>query len=204
MNKGELVDAVAAKPNVTKKQADKIQWSLTQRDVNSIELLMPLWSWFYRYYFQVKTDGWHHIPTEGKVLLVGSHNGGMASPDLVMMMYDWFSRFGTERLVYGLMHPSAWKVSPEIAQLAQKVGAIVAHPKMASAAFEMGASVLVYPGGQYDMFRPHSQRYKINFAENKGFVKLWENLIYGNCIKTSFNNSYISDIAILSLANSPI
>lgn len=110
MNKGELVDAVAAKANVTKKQADKIHWSLTQRDVNSIELLMPLWSWFYRYYFQVKTDGWHHIPTEGKVLLVGSHNGGMASPDLVMMMYDWFSRFGTERLVYGLMHPAAWKL----------------------------------------------------------------------------------------------
>jgi len=128
--------------------SEKIQWSLTQRDVNLIELLMPVWSWLYRYYFQVKTDGWHHIPTEGKVLLVGSHNGGMASPDLVMMMYDWFSRFGTERLVYGLMHPYAWKVSPEIAQLAQKVGAIVAHPKMASVAFEIGASVLVYPGEQ--------------------------------------------------------
>ncbi|MCW5319117.1 glycerol acyltransferase [Nostoc sp. KVJ3] len=152
--------------------SEKIQWSLTQRDVNLIELLMPVWSWLYRYYFQVKTDGWHHIPTEGKVLLVGSHNGGMASPDLVMMMYDWFSRFGTERLVYGLMHPYAWKVSPEIAQLAQKFGAIVAHPKMASAAFEMGASVLVYPGGQYDMFRNHSERHKIHFAGNHGFVKL--------------------------------
>ena len=152
--------------------SEKIQWSLTQRDVNLIELLMPVWSWLYRYYFQVKTDGWHHVPIEGKVLLVGSHNGGMASPDLVMMMYDWFSRFGTERLVYGLMHPYAWKVSPEIAQLAQKVGAIVAHPKMAIAAFDMGASVLVYPGGQYDMFRHHSQRYKINFAGNNGFVKL--------------------------------
>ncbi len=153
---------ISADNSLKSELSEKIQWSLTQRDVNLIELLMPVWSWFYRYYFQVKTDGWHHIPTEGKVLLVGSHNGGMASPDLVMMMYDWFSRFGTERLVYGLMHPYAWKVSPEIAQLAQRVGAIVAHPKMASAAFEMGASVLVYPGGQYDMFRTHSQRYKIN------------------------------------------
>ncbi|MDZ7962960.1 MAG: lysophospholipid acyltransferase family protein [Aulosira sp. DedQUE10] len=147
-------------------------WSLKERDAQLIELLMPVWEWLYRYYFQVKTDGWHYIPKQGNVLLVGSHNGGMASPDLIMMMYDWFSRFGTQRLVYGLMHPYAWKVSPQIAELAQKLGAIIAHPKMASAAFDLGASVLVYPGGQYDMFRPHSQRYKINFAGNKGFIKL--------------------------------
>lgn len=133
---------------------------------------MPLWEWLYRYYFRVQTSGWHHITDEGKVLLVGSHNGGMASPDLHMMMYDWFRRFGTERLVYGLMHPYAWEVSPFLASLGQKIGAIRAHPKMAAAALDIGASVLVYPGGQYDMFRPHSQRYKIHFAGRKGFIKL--------------------------------
>ncbi|MEC4814700.1 MAG: lysophospholipid acyltransferase family protein [Scytonema sp. PMC 1069.18] len=147
-------------------------WSLEERDPKFIEALMPILDWFYRYYFRVKTDGWHHIPTEGQVLLVGSHNGGMASPDLHMMTYDWFRRFGTHRLVYGLMHPYAWKISPETSKLAQKAGAIVAHPKMANAAFDKGASVLVYPGGQYDMFRPHSQRYKIHFAGHKGFIKL--------------------------------
>lgn len=147
-------------------------WSLTERDTQFIELLMPVMEWLYRYYFQVKTDGWHNIPKETKVLLVGSHNGGMASPDLIMMMYDWFSRFGTKRLAYGLMHPYAWKVSPKMAEIAQKLGAIVAHPKMANAAFDLGASVLVYPGGQYDMFRPHSQRDKIHFAGHKGFIKL--------------------------------
>jgi 1-acyl-sn-glycerol-3-phosphate acyltransferase len=147
-------------------------WSLEERDPKFIESLMPILEWFYRYYFRVKTDGWHHIPTEGKVLLVGSHNGGMASPDLYMTAYDWFRHFGTHRLVYGLMHPYAWKMSPETSKLAQKAGAIVAHPKMANAAFDKGASVLVYPGGQYDMFRPYSQRYQIHFAGNKGFIKL--------------------------------
>ena len=147
-------------------------WSLEERDPQFIESLMPVWEWFYRYYFRVKTDGWHHIPTVGKVLLVGSHNGGMASPDTIMMMYDWFRRFGTKRLVYGLMHSSAWKVSPAIAHLAQKTGAIAAHPKTASAAFDRGASVLVYPGGQHDMFRLHSQRGEIHFAGRKGFIKL--------------------------------
>ncbi|MBD2777880.1 lysophospholipid acyltransferase family protein [Iningainema tapete] len=150
----------------------KASRSLPQRDPEFIQLMMPIWEWFYHYYFRVKTDGWHHIPKEGKVLLVGSHNGGMACPDLHMMVYDWYRRFGTKRLVYGLMHPYVWKISPMLAYLAEKAGAIPAHPKMASAAFDMGASVLVYPGGQYDMFRPHDQRYKIQFAGNKGFVKL--------------------------------
>jgi len=147
-------------------------WTLSAREPEFIESLMPIWEWFYRYYFRVQTSGWHHIPEDGKVLLVGSHNGGMASPDLHMMMYDWFRRFGTQRLVYGLMHSYAWKVSPPMASFGQKIGAILAHPKMASAAFDIGASVLVYPGGQYDMFRPHSQRYKIQFAGHKGFIKL--------------------------------
>ncbi|MBF2017360.1 MAG: acyltransferase family protein [Rivularia sp. T60_A2020_040] len=147
-------------------------WSLEKRDPKFIELFMPIWEWFYRYYFRVETDGWENIPPNGKVLIVGSHNGGMATPDMNMMMYDWFRRFGTERLVYGLMHPYIWEVSPALGDLAQKTGAIAAHPKTANAAFNKGASVLVYPGGQYDLFRPYNQRYNINFAGNKGFIKL--------------------------------
>ncbi len=132
---------------------------------------MPLWRFFYDYYFRVQTDGWHYIPDE-KVLLVGSHNGGLAAPDMVMCMYDWFRRFGTRRLVYGLMHPHVWKMNPSMAQLAAETGAIVAHPKMAIAALQKNASVLVYPGGAQDVFRPHSQRHKINLAGRKGFIKL--------------------------------
>ncbi|NEN97378.1 MAG: glycerol acyltransferase, partial [Moorea sp. SIO3I7] len=35
-----------------------------------------------------------------------------------------------------------------------------------------GASVLVYPGGAQDVFRPHSQRHQIQLAGRKGFIKL--------------------------------
>ncbi len=147
-------------------------WSLEERDPKFIASIMPYLEWFYRYYFRVETDGWHHIPAEEKVFLVGSHNGGLAAPDLVVMMYDWFRRFGPQRPVYGLMHPTVWKVDPQRANLAAKAGAIIANPKMAIAAFHKDASVLVYPGGAQDVFRPHSERHKINFAGRKGFIKL--------------------------------
>lgn len=159
---------------MSRKQTDqkRLGWSLQERDPQLIKSLMPHWQWFYNYYFRVKSDGWQHIPTQGKALLVGSHNGGLAAPDMPMMMYDWFRCFGTERPVYGLMHPKVPQVYPQLAQVAIKAGAITAHPKMAMAAFAQDASVLVYPGGAQDVFRPHHQRNKINFAGRQGFIKL--------------------------------
>lgn len=152
-------------------QQTKPGWSLDKRDPKFIESLMPVFGILYNFYFRVQTSGWENIP-EGKVLFVGSHNGGLASPDTSMMMYDWLRRFGSQRPIYGLMHPSAWELFPQLAEVAMKGGAIMAHPKMAYAAFRAGASVLVYPGGAEDVFRLHQMRDKIYFAERRGFIKL--------------------------------
>lgn len=146
-------------------------WSLDERNPDVIKAWMPVWEWLYHSYFRVQTEGWHHVPSEGKMLIVGSHNGGAASPDTSMFMYDWFCRFGYDRLAYGLMHRIAWKI-PVVARLAAQVGAVMAHPKMATQALRRDAAVLVYPGGAQDMFRPHHQRDRIYFAGRKGFIKL--------------------------------
>ncbi|MGB6017079.1 MAG: glycerol acyltransferase, partial [Nodosilinea sp.] len=68
-------------------------WSLDRRDPHFIKAFQPLWGWFYEHYFQVQTEGWEQIPA-GQVMLVGSHNGGLAAPDMFMMIYDWVRRFG--------------------------------------------------------------------------------------------------------------
>ncbi len=146
-------------------------WSLEGRDREYIRTMMPFWKVIYEYYFRVKTAGWEHIP-EGQVLIVGSHNGGLAAPDMHMMMYDWFRRFGVDRSVYGLMHRQISLVMPQVAQMAVRTGAVHAHPRMAQAAFNAGASVLVYPGGAVDVFRPHRMRDRICLNQNLGFIKL--------------------------------
>lgn len=146
-------------------------WSLDRRDPRFIETFQPLWAWFYQHYFRVQTAGWEQLP-EGQVMLVGSHNGGLAAPDMFMMIYDWVRRFGPERPVYGLMHPKVWQTAPPMAALAERVGAIAAHPKMALAALDREASILVYPGGAQDVFRPFYQRDQIHLGDRKGFVKI--------------------------------
>jgi 1-acyl-sn-glycerol-3-phosphate acyltransferase len=147
-------------------------WSLDDRNPQIIEQLMPFFGWVYQYYFRVKTDGWENIPKTGKVLLIGSHNGGLAAPDTVMMTYDWFKKFGTQRLAYALMEPKIWQFLPGLARLATQVGTIQPHPNLARKALGRDAAVLIYPGGASDVFRPYSLRNKIYFSQHKGFIKL--------------------------------
>jgi 1-acyl-sn-glycerol-3-phosphate acyltransferase len=120
----------------------------------------------------VRTDGWENIPKTGKVFLIGSHNGGLAAPDTVMMTYDWFRQFGTERLAYALMEPKIWQFLPGLARLATQVGTIRPDPNLVRAALRRDAAVLIYPGGMKDVFRPYSWRNKIYFHGHKGFIKL--------------------------------
>jgi 1-acyl-sn-glycerol-3-phosphate acyltransferase len=145
-------------------------WSLEERNPKLVKSLLPFGKWLYRYYFRVTTDGWHHLPPSGKVLIVGSHNGGMMAPDMLMFMVDWFQRFGTDRLAYGLMHPKLWQVPG--CKLAVQAGAIQAHPIPAAEALRRDAAVLVYPGGAEDLWRPFIARHRIHFAGRKGFIKL--------------------------------
>lgn len=147
-------------------------WSLDDRNPQIIEQLMPFVGWVYRNYFRVQTDGWEHIPKTGKMLLIGSHNGGLAAPDTMMMTYDWFRQFGTDRLAYAVMEPKVWQALPGVARLAAQVGAIQPHPDVVRAALRRDAAVLIYPGGSKDVFRPHSLRNKIYFHGHKGFIKL--------------------------------
>lgn len=147
--------------------------SLDQRDPDFIEsTLMPIWEWFYHHYFHVTTDGWGNVPESGKVMIVGSHNGGLMSPDMFMAIYDWFRHFGTKRPAYALTHPNLWRIAPYLAEPAAKCGALQATAELAIATLQREAAVLIYPGGLKDVFRPYYQRNKIRLEGNTEFIKL--------------------------------
>lgn len=147
-------------------------WSLDGRNPDMLRQVMPLMGWLYEHYYQVSTDGWEHIPTDETVMLVGSHNGGLPAPDMHMMLFDWCRKFGVEKPLYGLMHPSVWKAFPAAAHIATQMGAVRAHPKMGLAALNKNVNIALYPGGAQDVFRPYNMRHKIYFHNRKGFIKL--------------------------------
>lgn len=122
-----------------------------------------------QFYFRVQMTGWERLPP-GQVLLVGNHNGLLAF-EVLMFFEAWWQRFGPQHLVLGLAHSFVLR-HPFFRWCLPRLGAIPADPQTARTAFEHGYSVLVYPGGTRECFRPFFERKQVQFFQRKGFVSL--------------------------------
>jgi 1-acyl-sn-glycerol-3-phosphate acyltransferase len=121
-------------------------------------------------YFRADVRGLHRIPNEGPVLLVGNHSGGNVPPDTFVFTLAFCSYFGVERPFYQLAH-NLVVTAPGLGWL-RKFGTVAANPENARLALESGAALLVYPGGDYEVFRPSWERHVVDFDGRKGYVQL--------------------------------
>ena len=53
----------------------------------------------------------------------------------------------------------------------RKFGTVAANHDNATLALKSGAAVLVYPGGDYEVFRPSWKRHEVDFGGRKGYVQ---------------------------------
>jgi 1-acyl-sn-glycerol-3-phosphate acyltransferase len=143
---------------------------LDQRDPDYIREQLPgLWL-LASLYFRADVRGLDRIPTHGPVLLVGNHSGGNVPPDTFVFSLAFCSYFGVERPFYQLAHNLVVS-APPLASL-RKFGTVAANHENAKLALESGAALLVYPGGDYEVFRPFWERNKVDFGGRKGYVRL--------------------------------
>jgi 1-acyl-sn-glycerol-3-phosphate acyltransferase len=104
------------------------------------------------------------------VLLVGNHSGGNVPPDTFVFTLAFCSYFGVERPFYQLAHNLVVS-APPLGWL-RKFGTVAANHENAQMALESGAALLVYPGGDYEVFRPSWERHTVDFGGRKGYVRL--------------------------------
>jgi 1-acyl-sn-glycerol-3-phosphate acyltransferase len=122
-------------------------------------------------YFRPQVRGLENIPADEPVLLVGNHSGGTLIADTFVFAYAFYGHFGPDRRFHQLAHDVAVKL-PGVAALLRKYGTLPASHECAAEALEAGAPVLVYPGGDFESFRPSWHSDQIEFGGRSGFVRL--------------------------------
>jgi hypothetical protein len=58
----------------------------------------PAWNSLCKYYFRLETSGWERLPEETS-LLIGNHSGGSLTMDAWTFVFDWWRRFGSDRVL---------------------------------------------------------------------------------------------------------
>lgn len=120
-------------------------------------------------YFRAEVRGLESIPPDGGALVVSNHSGGNMTPDPVILQPAFYRHFGYERPLYLLAHYGVF-FSP-FRDYIKKLGAIHASRPNAREVLRSGAVALVFPGGDYDAYRPTSVQNVIDFEGRVGYVK---------------------------------
>ncbi len=138
-------------------------------DPDYIERVLPVMSTVFNTYFRGEVRGLENIPEDGPVLLVGNHSGGTLIADTFVFTMKFYEHFGPRRRFHQLAHDIAATL-PGIG--IRQFGTVRANHDNARKAFELGAPVLVYPGGDHESFRPSWETDKVDFGGRKGFIRL--------------------------------
>jgi len=149
-------------------KSDAPTYDVSERDPEFIRRTLP----FVRLY----TDCWHRADVRGlekvdglrSVLFVGNHSGGFTTPDAPILALALMARHGVEWPIFLLAH-DILLVIPGAGTL-RRWGIMPASRANALAALRGGGSVIVFPGGDHDVFRPTREQARIDLAGRTGFI----------------------------------
>ncbi len=119
-------------------------------------------------YHRSEVRGLESFPPGG-ALVVSNHSGGLFPMDLPVFANGFYRRFGYDRPVYTLSHDVMF--TGPAADFFTKTGFIPASHDNAGEALRSGGVVVVFPGGDYDVYRPSTSENTIDFGGRSGYVK---------------------------------
>ena len=119
-------------------------------------------------YHRAEVRGLDDFP-RGGALVVGNHSGGIFPMDVPVFATGFYDHYGYERPVYTLSFDLIF--TGPTADFFRKTGFIPANHENADEALRTGGVVVVFPGGDYDVYRPTTARNKIDFGGRTGYIR---------------------------------
>ena len=121
-------------------------------------------------YLTVTVRGWENVPPS-PALIVSNHSGGTSIPDAWGLGFAWHTHFAFKRPLHVLAHEMVFSIHA-IGRMFARAGVLRALPELGQRVLRNGRDLLVMPGGDVDVWRPYSERYKVKFAGRTGYAKL--------------------------------
>jgi 1-acyl-sn-glycerol-3-phosphate acyltransferase len=119
-------------------------------------------------YHRAEVRGLGYFPPGG-ALVVCNHSGGLFPLDVPVFATGFYERFGYDRPVYTMSHDVL--MAGATGDFFKRTGFIRASHENADEALRSGSVVVVFPGGDYDVYRPTFVENKIDFGGRTGYVK---------------------------------
>ncbi|WP_156687404.1 lysophospholipid acyltransferase family protein [Mycobacterium sp. Marseille-P9652] len=118
-------------------------------------------------YFRSEVRGLDRLP-EGPSLVVANHSGGMLTFDLSVFAVDYYDTYGYDRPLYALAFDTIF--AGPAADFFRRTGVIRATRENAAKALDAGGVVLVFPGGDFDVYRPTLAETVVDFDGRTGYI----------------------------------
>ena len=141
---------------------------LSHRNPSAVAAVMPVLKRLMRAWFRSEVRGIERVP-EGGALIVSNHSGGLTPMDVPILGYALVDHFGSERPFYVLAHDMLF--TGVAGPVMRAMGFLPASRENARALLSAGAVTILFPGGDYDSFRPSTRRNTIDFAGRTGYVR---------------------------------
>jgi 1-acyl-sn-glycerol-3-phosphate acyltransferase len=130
----------------------------------AMELLRPIVKGYHRSVVR----GLDSFP-RGGALVVSNHSGGLIAIDVPVFAHGFYEHFGYDRPIFTLTHDLMFKGPVGDALL--RAGFIPASHENAAGALRSGGVLIVFPGGDFDVYRSTADRNTIDFNGRTGYVR---------------------------------
>jgi 1-acyl-sn-glycerol-3-phosphate acyltransferase len=141
---------------------------LALRDGAYVARLMPFLRFAVKTWFRSQVHGIEKVP-DGGALIVSNHSGGVVAMDVPVIAVAFHDHFGPDRPLYVLAHDMLFLGQGK--DIFPRAGFLPATRENAEAVLRAGGTTIVFPGGDYDVFRPTTSANRIDFGGRTGYVR---------------------------------
>lgn len=141
---------------------------LSLRDPAFLARVMPLLRLAVKGWFRSDVSGMDKVP-DGGVLMVSNHSGGLIAMDVPILAVAFADEFGADRPLYVLAHDLLFLGAA--GSVMRGAGFLPATRENALGLLRSGGVTILFPGGDYDTFRPSKDANRIDFGGRTGYVR---------------------------------